>query len=139
KHGIAPGEVWGPHGLAFDSQGRLFVADRSNNRVQIFDRDYKFVDESTQFGPPSGVAILKDDTLFVSDSESWYPGFRPMELGPVPPNTPLIRNPGWQNGIRIGSAKDGSLKYFIPQTQPEGMAADERGNVFAGLTTLCTG
>ena len=53
----------GPHALAFDSQGRLFVADRSNNRVQIFDKDMKFVDEWRHFGRPSGVAILKDDTL----------------------------------------------------------------------------
>jgi len=35
--GSGPGEFMGPHALAFDSQGRLFVADRSNNRVQIFD------------------------------------------------------------------------------------------------------
>ena len=38
KLGTAPGEFMGPHALAFDSQGRLFVADRSNNRVQVFDQ-----------------------------------------------------------------------------------------------------
>ena len=48
-----------------------------------------------------------------------------------------MRNPGWRNGIRIGSAKDGSLQYFIPGTRPEGMAADELGNIFAGLTAGC--
>ena len=68
--GTAPGEFMGPHALAFDSQGRLFVADRSNNRVQIFDRNMKFVDEWRHFGRPSGIAILKDDTLIVADSES---------------------------------------------------------------------
>jgi hypothetical protein len=36
-----------------------------------------------------------------------------------------VRNPGWRNGIRIGSATDGSLRYFVPGTRPEGMAADE--------------
>jgi hypothetical protein len=40
-------------------------------------------------------------------------------------------------GIRIGSAKDGSLRYFIPGTRPEGLAADEAGNIFAGLTSGC--
>ena len=35
------------------------------------------------------------------------------------------------------SAKDGSIKYFIEGTQPEGMAADELGNVFGGLTGGC--
>ena len=59
KMGTAPGEFMGPHALAFDSQGRLFVADRSNNRVQIFDRNMQFVDEWRHFGRPSGIAILR--------------------------------------------------------------------------------
>ena len=135
KMGTRPGEFMGPHALAFDSQGRLFVADRSNSRVQIFDKDMNFVDEWRHFGRPSGIAILKDDTLIVADSES------SQTIG-GPPQAPegggnAVRNPGWRTGIRIGSAKDGSLKYFIPGTRPEGMAADELGNIFAGLTAGC--
>jgi DNA-binding beta-propeller fold protein YncE len=135
KLGTAPGEFMGPHALAFDSQGRLFVADRSNNRVQIFDRDMQFVDEWRHFGRPSGIAILKDDTLIVADSESSQiiggPARAPEGGGNV------VRNPGWGNGIRIGSAKDGSLRYYIQGTRPEGMGADNVGNVFAGLTGGC--
>ncbi|MDE0166268.1 MAG: hypothetical protein OXL36_14345 [Bryobacterales bacterium] len=70
RKGSAPGEFDGPHALAFDSKGRLFVADRSNNRIQIFDRDMRFVDEWKQFGRPSGVAIAGDDILYVADSDS---------------------------------------------------------------------
>ena len=134
RQGVAPGEFWGPHALAYDSQGRLFVADRSNNRVQIFDKNMNYVDDWKHFSRPSGVWILKDDTMFVADSESRYDGFTPEEFFP---RNKGARNAGWQNGIRIGSAKDGSLKYFIPGTMPEGMAADEAGNVFAGLTGGC--
>lgn len=135
RHGRKPGEFMGPHGVAFDSQGRLFVADRSNNRIQIFDKDLKLVDAWTHFGRPSGIWILKDDTLIVSDSES------NQRIGGAP-DAPegggnAIRNPGWKNGIRIGSAKDGSLRAFIDGTRPEGLAADERGNVFGGLTGGC--
>ena len=43
KRGTGPGEFNQPHALAFDSQGRLFVGDRSNNRVQIFDQSGKFI------------------------------------------------------------------------------------------------
>jgi sugar lactone lactonase YvrE len=135
RHGRRPGEFMGPHGLAFDSQGRLFVADRSNNRIQIFDKNMNVVDEWRHFGRPSGIWILKDDTLIVSDSESNnYIG--------GPPDAPegggtAIRNPGWKNGIRIGSARDGSLRYFIEGTRPEGLAADELGNIFGGLTGGC--
>jgi DNA-binding beta-propeller fold protein YncE len=135
KLGTAPGEFMGPHALAFDSQGRLFVADRSNNRVQVFDRNLQFVDEWRHFGRPSGIAILKDDTLIVADSES-------SQVIGGPPQAPegggnVVRNPGWGNGIRIGNAKDGSLRYYVQGTRPEGMGADNEGNVFAGLTGGC--
>jgi DNA-binding beta-propeller fold protein YncE len=135
KLGSGPGEFMGPHALAFDSLGRLFVADRSNNRVQIFDRNMAFVDEWRHFGRPSGVAILKDDTMVVSDSES------NRAIG-GPPQAPegggnAVRNPRWRRGIRVGSAKDGSFLYFITGTDPEGMAADELGNIFGGLTSGC--
>ena len=43
KHGKAPGEFDTPHGIALDSAGRLYVADRVNNRIQIFEPDGKFV------------------------------------------------------------------------------------------------
>jgi hypothetical protein len=135
RHGRKPGEFMGPHGLAFDSRGRLFVADRSNNRVQVFDKDMTVVDDWRHFGRPSNVWILKDDTLLVSDSES-------NRRIPGPEDAPegggnAIRNPGWKNGIRIGSARDGSIRQFIEGTQPEGLAADEMGNVFGGLTGGC--
>ena len=42
KNGSAPGEFRTPHALAFDSKGRLFVADRGNHRIQIFDQDESF-------------------------------------------------------------------------------------------------
>ena len=55
KKGTGPGEFDQPHALAIDSQGRLFVGDRGNNRVQILDQDGKFIAEWAQFGRPSGV------------------------------------------------------------------------------------
>jgi hypothetical protein len=135
KLGSGPLEFMGPHALAFDSKGRLFVADRSNNRVQILDKDLNFVDEWRHFGRPSGITVLKDDTLIVADSES-------TNFIDGPPQAPegagrVLRNPGWQTGIRIGSAADGSLKQFVPGTRPEGLAGDELGNIFAGLTGRC--
>src|SRR5262249_48665430 len=48
KKGSGPGEFTLPHSLAFDSKGRLFVADRENSRIQIFDQDGKFITEWKQ-------------------------------------------------------------------------------------------
>lgn len=127
KQGTGPGEFNNPHSLAMDSRGRLFVADRGNNRVQIFDQDGKFLDEWRQFGRPSGVYIDKQDILYVADSESNG-----------------SRNPGFRRGIRIGIAGDGKVTAFIPDpvlnpgqgleptngTAAEGVAADAAGNIY---------
>jgi sugar lactone lactonase YvrE len=124
-HGSGAGQFEMPHTLAFDSKGRLFVGDRGNNRIQIFDQDGKFLAEMKQFGRPSGVYIDKNDTIYVADSES-------AEGGTYAPH------PGWKRGIRIGSAKDGTVTAFIPDPSPgagatsaaEGVVADAAGNVY---------
>jgi sugar lactone lactonase YvrE len=70
KWGSAPGEFKTPHSLAFDSRGRLFVADRGNVRLQIFDQDGTFIAETKAFSRISGLAIDRHDTLYAADSES---------------------------------------------------------------------
>ena len=67
KRGTGPGEFDVPHTLAIDSRGRLFVGDRGNNRIQIFDQDGKFIDQWAQFSRPSGIFIDKDDTIYVAE------------------------------------------------------------------------
>ena len=57
KWGAAPGDFKTPHALAFDSRGRLFVADRGNMRIQIFDQDGKLLDSWKQFSRVSGLFI----------------------------------------------------------------------------------
>jgi DNA-binding beta-propeller fold protein YncE len=133
--GSGPGEFMGPHTLAYDANGRLFVGDRSNNRVQVLDRELNFLDDWRHFGRPSGITILDDGTLVVADSESGgdLPG---PAVSPEGGPGSVARNPGFQVGIRIGQV-NGSLQYFVPGTRPEGMAADNLGNIFAGLTTGC--
>jgi DNA-binding beta-propeller fold protein YncE len=125
KKGSAPGELNIPHALAFDSKGRLFVADRGNNRIQIFDQNGKFIDQWQQFSRPSGIFIDRNDVIYVADSES----------GSVAKD-----HAAWKRGIRIGSAKDGSVASFIPDpnTVPnftgtsaaEGVAADAKGVIY---------
>lgn len=124
KTGSAPGEFNAPHTIALDSRGRVFIGDRSNNRIQIFDQDGRFLAEWKQFSRPSGIFITKDDTIYVADSESWGPD-----------------NPGWKKGIRVGSAKDGSVKYLIEDIESttqdhsgaEGVGVDSEGNVYGAV------
>jgi len=123
--GSGPGEFDTPHGLAMDSAGRLFVADRMNNRIQIFDQNGKLLAEWKQFGRPSGIFIDKHDMIYVADSQSGEKYNKPFK-----------------QGIRIGSVKDGKVTAFIDNAgtteMPEGVAADDEGNVFAGFTANMT-
>jgi len=80
KHGKAQGELDTPHGIAIDSTGRVFVADRVNSRVQIFDADGKFLAEWKQFGRPSSVAIDKNDVL-TSPTRSRMRSARALQAG----------------------------------------------------------
>jgi sugar lactone lactonase YvrE len=63
--GAGPGELNLPHNIAMDSEGRLYVADRTNKRIQVFDQDGKYLDQMAQFGAPAGIFITKDDMLYV--------------------------------------------------------------------------
>ena len=80
KKGTAPGEFDIPTALAFDSKGRLFVGDRNNNRIQIFDQDGNFIEQWTQFSRPSGIFIDKNDVIYVADSESESVSREPRRL-----------------------------------------------------------
>jgi sugar lactone lactonase YvrE len=123
QFGNGPDDFDQPHALAMDSKGRLFVGDRGNNRIKIFDQDGKLLDTWYQFSRPSGIFIDAQDNMYVADSES----------GSVNP-----AHGAWKRGIRIGSAKDGSVKYFIPDpaanatntSSAEGVAVDAAGHIY---------
>ena len=127
--GYEDGQFRAPHSLAMDSQGRLFVADRGNRRIQIFDQEGAHLDTWYQFSRISGLFIDTNDVLYAIDSESdenYNPG-------------------GWRKGLRIGSARTGEVWYFIREhvserpsgmggygSMGEGVTADAAGNIIAG-------
>ena len=119
--GAGQGQLNVPHALAMDSKGRLFVADRWNDRIQIYDQNGKLLDSWTQFGRPSGLYIDRNDIVYSADSESRFPpgyGY----------------HPNWARGIRIGSARTGQVQYFIPDTfdRPNATATSGEEGVWAG-------
>ncbi len=113
-----------PHGLEMDSRGRLFIADRGNHRIQIYDQEGNHLDSYYQFSRISGLFIDDGDNLYAIDSES----------NPT-------RNPGWRTGIRIGHASRDEVTAFVPPhyaidgrwegAMGEGVAVDADGNIYA--------
>lgn len=67
--GVGPGQFDLPHGITTDANGNVYVADRSNARVQVFDAKGEFLSEwkNTQLGRPYSVAIGKTGDAFVVD------------------------------------------------------------------------
>ncbi|MBI3494006.1 MAG: 6-bladed beta-propeller [Acidobacteria bacterium] len=103
RPGAGPGEFNAPHAIAIDSRGRVLVGDRSNNRIQLFNQDGQFLEEWKQFGAPSGIAIMPDDTMFVTNARR----------------------------IVVGNARDGSVTGYIDDVQAEGITVDGHGNMYA--------
>ena len=104
--GSESGQFSTPHALAFDSKGRLFVADRGNERIQIFDQDGTYLDQTSAFGNPSGMVITADDMMYVTDQGT--------------------------RTVTIGSASDGRVLGTVDDVWAEGIAADVDGNFYVG-------
>jgi NHL repeat len=123
KIGVRHGEFRTPHAVMFDSKGRLWVADRGNHRIEIFDAEGKYLESRYMYGRVSGF-FIKDNTVYAIDSES----------GP-------LNHPNWRDGVRIGPLDEDRITAFIPPferedrvyqgTAGEGVAVDADGNVYA--------
>lgn len=123
--GYAPGQFRTMHAIAIDARGRVFVGDRDNNRIQLFDQEGQHLSTWTQFGRPSGIFFDHLDRIIVADSES-----------------DDIENPGWDMGIRIGDAATGAVREFVlyPWADPrdrtgngaEFAVVDHDGNLYGG-------
>lgn len=139
RKGMGPGELDVPHTLALDSRGRVFVGDRQNNRIQVFEPDGRHVATWYQFSRPSGIYIdTRTDTIYVADSESRDGRTNIGQLTLA--QTGYGYNLGARRGIRIGSARTGRVQSFIPDPCPypypsgssfaEGVTVDRDGNVY---------
>jgi sugar lactone lactonase YvrE len=112
-----------PHDIALDADGRLYIADRGNQRVQVLDKEGNFITRWTQFGKPSAIAIDDKGLIYVADGMSdphW--------------------NPGWERGIRVGDIKTGWVKAFIPDVEvttgagTEFLGVDGKGTIYSGAS-----
>jgi peptidylamidoglycolate lyase len=83
KEGTGPGEFAQPHSVAVDAAGLVYVADRNNARIQVFDGTGKFLHEwkSPELGRPWSLTIGPDNLLYVVDGGDLKPN--PPDRGQI--------------------------------------------------------
>lgn len=68
KLGAGPGEFHSMHGMQIDPKsGRIYVADRGNRRIQVFDKDFKFIDQWRNLQAIYSMRLSKDGYIWVGD------------------------------------------------------------------------
>jgi DNA-binding beta-propeller fold protein YncE len=134
RMGPGPGEFRDPHDLYVGgSKGHVYVADRLNNRIQVFDQEGTFVAAWKQFGQPNSVHVDKEDNIYVG---SVYLDARRPGSAMKPGSGPNDR------AIVVGHAITGELKYLIPDpgdlskmldsgSSASGIGVDDQGSIYA--------
>jgi DNA-binding beta-propeller fold protein YncE len=109
--GKGPGQFHLPHSIAIGEGGRLFVADRSNKRIQILTPDGEYLGEWTGMGGPNDITRGRDGNFYIAEHE---------DAGN--PAYVTVRDPNGQVLARLESR------------HVHGVGVDSRGDIYAGLT-----
>lgn len=109
--GKGEGQFHLPHSIAFDPDGRLYVADRSNKRIQIFSPEGDFLGQWTGMGGPNDITRGRDGNFYIAEQED-------------------AGNPAYVC-IRDG---EGTVLARMASRHVHGVGVDSRGDIYAGLT-----
>ena len=130
RAGSDPGEFSLPHSICTDKQGRVYITDRENHRIQIFDDTGRYITQWTNMFRPCGIFITQDDPQLVIVSE-------------MPPSMPFMNGiPNLGARVVICDLSGKRLAAFgepLPGDDlpfqfwaPHAVTADSRGNLYVG-------
>ena len=109
--GKGPGQFHLPHSIAIDPAGKLYVADRSNKRVQIFSPEGEFQGQWTGMGGPNDITRGPDGNYYIAEQED---GDKPAYVSVWDPN--------------------GNALARMESRHVHGVGVDSKGDIYAGLT-----
>jgi len=109
--GNGPGQFHLPHSIATDDDGKLYVADRANKRIQIFSPDGDFLGQWTGMGGPNDISRGKDGNFYIAEQED---DGKPAQIC-----------------VRDGQ---GAMLARFPSRHIHGIGVDSKGDIYAGLT-----
>jgi DNA-binding beta-propeller fold protein YncE len=137
--GVGPGEFRVPHGIAVDTVGNIFVADRENCRIQVFSPQGEFLSEMTDIARPCQVSFDASGNLYVAEL-GFRAGIWPGTPAPPPDATggriSIFSSRGellsrWGGGNNPTSPGD----FFAPHD----ICIDSRGDVYVAEVVMSAG
>ena len=132
--GTGPGQFYLPHGLRVTADGRVLVADRENDRIQVFSADGRFLDQWTDVQRPTNVFIDSAGTCYVSELW-WRVGQRSQvhgEVGEDKPGRVSVFDAEGRLLARWGGAERTAPGNFIA---PHDICVDSRGDLYVAEVT----
>lgn len=131
--GVEPGQFSLPHSIDIDSQGELYVVDRNNNRIQVFDQQGQLLRIFPQIMAPWTLVVTDDDSV-------WVCGSSPMRWGDWPQN---VLPPKDQMVVRFDTTGRALQLWTFPVGQTEreqpgelnwlhAIAIDAQNNLYLG-------
>ena len=136
--GSGPGQFYLPHGVCVTNDDRVLVADRANDRIQIFTLGGEFQEEWTHVQRPTDVYIDGNGLIYVS-SLWWIVGQKSFRCGPIGQDLPghisVLDNKGnllyrWISADRCAPGN------FVA---PHAICADSDGDIYVGEVTYTFG
>jgi hypothetical protein len=130
--GTAAGQFNLPHGVCIARDGRVFVADRENDRIQIFSPVGEFLEQWTNVQRPTGIRMDPQGLIYVSEL-AWFPGNRSFVHGVFHEKQPgrvTVFDPNGAVLVRMGESviKDSPIRLWAPHT----ICADSKGDIYVG-------
>ncbi len=136
--GSGPGQFNLPHGIALDRDGRVYVADRENSRVQIFTPEGDFLEEWTDVARPMQVLIDPQDRVFVVEV-GWRAGL--FHWHAPAPDAPAARLSVFDRAGKLLARWGGDGDPCTPGNffAPHDLCMDSHGDIYVGEVVLSAG
>lgn len=137
--GGGPGQFKIPHGIAVASDGRVFVADRENSRLQIFSAEGRFLDQWTDVARPCQVTFDTAGNVYVAEL-GYRAGMWPGTSAPSPDATGgrvSVFSPAGELLARWGGGENPTAPgdFYAPHD----ICVDSRGDIFVAEVVWSAG